>query len=71
MMRRFVCLVPMLPLVFAFGSATAQLTPVASANGKTAGFAPPNVLSPELIETAVAQGSTELENPASLTGDGC
>jgi len=67
MMRRFVCLVPMLPLVFAFGSATAQLTPVASANGKTAGFAPPNVLSPELIETAVAQGSTELENPASLT----
>src|SRR5215468_5441131 len=67
MMKRFVYAVPMLSVALALGSATAQLTPVASANGKAPGFAPPNVLSPELIETAVAQGSTEVENPSALT----
>jgi hypothetical protein len=44
------------------GAAHAQLTPVANANPKTVGFAAPNVLSPELVELIVAQGSTPLEN---------
>src|SRR5215468_10365808 len=57
MMKRFVYAVPMLSVALA----------LASANGKAPGFAPPNVLSPELIETAVAQGSTEVENPSALT----
>ena len=39
---------------------------VPSANHKVAGMAAPNVLSPQLIETVVAQGSTPLENPTSL-----
>src|SRR5215470_7043045 len=43
------------------------LTPVASANPKIAGTPQPNVLSPELIETIVAQGSNALENPSTLT----
>jgi Bacterial protein of unknown function (DUF839) len=44
-----------------------HLTPVASANSKTAGTPAPNILSPELIETIVAQGSNKLENPSDLT----
>jgi len=44
-----------------------SFTPVANANTKTAGVSSPNVLPPELIETAVAQGSTPVENPASVT----
>jgi hypothetical protein len=48
-------------------AAAAQLTHVPSANGKAPGLTSPNILSPELIETAVAQGSNELENPAALT----
>jgi Bacterial protein of unknown function (DUF839) len=39
-----------------------NLTDVGAAQGKTAGFASPNVLSPELGEIPVAQGSTKLEN---------
>src|SRR4051794_1966668 len=39
-----------------------DLTPVPSANTKAAGYAPPNLLSPELIESPVAQGSVKLEN---------
>ncbi|HJZ65314.1 MAG TPA: hypothetical protein VKD70_13410 [Candidatus Acidoferrum sp.] len=46
---------------------TVHLTPVVSANHKTVGIAVPNVLSPELIETIVAQGSNRLENPSELT----
>jgi len=44
-----------------------HLTPVPSANTKVVGTPRPNVLSPELIETIVAQGSTPLENPSALT----
>ena len=40
------------------------LTEVPSANGKTAGIAVPNVLSPELVEVVAAQGSQPLENPS-------
>jgi hypothetical protein len=43
------------------------LTGVPAANTKSAGYAPPDVLSPELRQTAVAQGSTRLENPSALT----
>lgn len=44
-----------------------RLTPVASANPRQTGTPVPNVLSPELIETIVAQGSNKLENPSALT----
>ncbi len=54
-----------LPLVAGSAlSAAAGLTPVPSANPKTTGVAAPNVLSPELAEKIVAQGSTPLENPS-------
>src|SRR5437667_10457359 len=43
------------------------VTPVASANPKSVGVPAPNVLSPELIEAIVAQGSWKLENPSDLT----
>ena len=43
------------------------ITPVAAANPKIAGSPQPNILSPELIETIVAQGSNTLENPSTLT----
>ena len=42
------------------------LTNVPSANHKIPGMAAPNILSPELIETIVAQGSNALENPSAL-----
>jgi hypothetical protein len=45
-------------------SLAAGLTPVPAANPKAAGFAAPNVLSPELAEKVVAQGSNPLENPS-------
>jgi hypothetical protein len=45
-------------------SVAAGLTPVPAANPKAAGFAAPNVLSPELAEKVVAQGSNPLENPS-------
>src|SRR5437762_13732503 len=41
------------------------LTAVPNAQPKTAGLTSPNVLSPELLETAAAQGSIPLENPGS------
>jgi hypothetical protein len=41
-----------------------DLTSVPSANPKAPGIATPNVLSPELTEAIVAQGSMPLENPA-------
>jgi hypothetical protein len=44
-----------------------SLTPVPNANTKSTGYAPPNVLSPELQEIAVAQGSTRVENPDPAT----
>jgi hypothetical protein len=33
------------------------------ANSKSAGYAPASILSPELTQIAVAQGSTKVENP--------
>jgi hypothetical protein len=44
-----------------------SLTSVPAANTKSAGYAPANVLSPELRQIAVAQGSHRLENPSALT----
>lgn len=41
----------------------AELTHVANANPKTIGMAAPNILSPELKELIVVQGSAPLENP--------
>ena len=41
-------------------------TNVPSANHKIAGMGAPNNLSPELIETIVAQGANALENPNAL-----
>ncbi len=43
------------------------LTGVPTANTKSPGYAPPSVLSPELRQVAVAQGSTRLENTSILT----
>jgi len=37
------------------------------ANHKAAGFSSPNILSPQLIESSVAQGSFALENPQTVT----
>ena len=59
-----------LPLLLAARAFAADPLPtnVPSANPKIAGMAAPNVLSPELFETPVAQGSNALENPtASVT----
>src|SRR5262245_40568575 len=52
----------MLAVTLGAGAVHAQLTPVANANPKMVGFAAPNVLSPELVELIVAQGSIPLEN---------
>jgi hypothetical protein len=48
-------------------SSDPHLHAVALANTKVAGVAPPTVLSVELAQVAVAQGSTPLENPMSVT----
>ena len=48
--------------------AASPLTPVPNANPKSPGFAVQNILSPELKESPIAQGSTRLENPSALTG---
>ena len=44
-----------------------NLTGVPNANTKSPGYSPPNVLSPELREAVVAQGSTKLESGSPLT----
>jgi hypothetical protein len=49
------------------GSSALALQNVASANPKTVGFSSPNILSPQLIEAPVAQGSIALENPQAVT----
>jgi hypothetical protein len=41
-----------------------SLTNVPAANTKSTGYAPANVLSPELQQVVVAQGSTKVENPS-------
>jgi hypothetical protein len=48
----------------AIASPATDLTGVPAANTKSAGYAPASVLSPELAQIAVAQGSTKLENPS-------
>jgi hypothetical protein len=45
-----------------------DLTSVASANTRSAGYAPSSKFSVELAGQVVAQGATPLENPTSLTG---
>src|SRR5689334_12581465 len=42
-------------------------TNVPAANPKIPGVTLPTVLSPELVQVVVAQGSTRLENPSALT----
>jgi hypothetical protein len=44
-----------------------SLTAVPNANTRSTGFAPPNVLSPELTALVAAQGSTRVENPDAST----
>src|SRR4051812_33840508 len=44
-----------------------RLTGVATANTRSDGYAPASKLSPELRQSVVAQGSTLVENPSSLT----
>jgi hypothetical protein len=48
----------------AIASRATDLTGVPSANTKSLGYAPASVLSPELAQIAVAQGSTKAENPS-------
>ena len=50
----------------ASGPDSPQLTNVATANVRAAGYAPTSKLSPELFQVAVAQGSTAVENPQDL-----
>ena len=56
--------------MLSFGSIAfaADPTSVPSANPKAPGMVKPDILSRELIETAVAQGSMAVENPSSLVG---
>ena len=49
----------------AMAAPSTGLTGVPAANTKSAGYAPASVLSPELAQIAIAQGSTRLENPSS------
>jgi hypothetical protein len=48
----------------AIASPATDLTGVPSANTKSQGYAPASILSPELAQIAVAQGSTKVENPS-------
>ena len=56
---------PTLPLFLTLTALAADRvpTPVPSANPKVAGFAAPNILSPELQQTSVATGAYKMENP--------
>src|SRR5882724_5227040 len=59
---------PASPLFAGDGNNSAgKLTAVQSANPKAPGLASPNILSPELTEVIVAQGSFKLENTSDLT----
>jgi hypothetical protein len=51
----------------AFASPATDLTGVPTANTKSQGYAPASMLSPELEQIAVAQGSTKVENPDPAT----
>src|SRR5262245_18745793 len=48
----------------AFAESGTDITGVPSANTRSAGYAPASILSPELTQIAVAQGSTKAENPS-------
>jgi hypothetical protein len=48
----------------ALAAPTTDLTGVPAANSKSPGYAPASILSPELEQIAVAQGSTKVENPS-------
>ena len=58
-----------LPVLFIGSAFAGDKTPtsVPSANPKVAGYSAPNVLSPELSEVLLVQGSVKLENPSALT----
>jgi hypothetical protein len=47
----------------AFAGPATDLSGVPSANTRSAGYAPASMLSPELAQIVVAQGSTKVENP--------
>jgi hypothetical protein len=49
----------------ALATPATNLTGVPNANSRSPGFAPASILSPELGQIAVAQGSTRVENPSS------
>jgi hypothetical protein len=51
----------------AIASPATDLTGVPTANTKSQGYAPASILSPELEQLAVAQGSTRVENPNPAT----
>jgi hypothetical protein len=51
----------------ALGNQSLQFQPVATAQPKVVGVASPNVLPPQFFEGPVAQGSTALENPQTVT----
>jgi hypothetical protein len=51
-------------VAIAIASPATDLTGVPSANTRSTGYAPASVLSPELAQIAVAQGSTKVENPS-------
>ena len=51
----------------ALGNQSLQFQPVATAQPKVVGVASPNVLPPQFFEGPVAQGSTPLENPQTVT----
>jgi hypothetical protein len=53
-----------LAVAVAFASPATELTGVPAANTKSQGYAPASVLSPDLAQIAVAQGSTKVENPS-------
>jgi hypothetical protein len=52
--------------VYAAGSDSQQLTSVATANTKAAGYSPASRLSAELTQVVLAQGSMKLENPQGI-----
>jgi hypothetical protein len=54
-------------MVTASSPSQPSLTGVPTANTRSDGYAPASKLSPELLQIAVAQGSTKLENPSALT----
>ncbi|HVX68018.1 MAG TPA: alkaline phosphatase PhoX [Bryobacteraceae bacterium] len=69
MLFKQVTIIPLALMLAAGASASSPgLTPVSEPNHKSPGVAAPNVLSPELVQAPVAQGSWMVENPSELTG---